>query len=227
MPSPHAPGTNTDAPAAPAPAERVRLRPRTLRDAGLDGTPAETYKDDDRSRVWRIDHATHGPVVVKQFVYQPARQRVSLVVGVHPAQLEAARNHQLQEAGVPVVPLIDGGEERVGFGGRAWLATPLMGTSMQRRIANPATDDAQATGLIDDAAALTRRLIDAGYTFKDLKPSNIVLDDTGQPRLIDVGSTKPDTSRKQVTRMLAVMDRVLKRDGVSRALRERYRDAVG
>ena len=214
-------GNTTDTPSF---AGRIGLR--TLCAAGLDGPPAETYKGDTRSRVWRVDHATHGPVVVKQFVYQPARQRVSLAVGVHPAQLEAARNHQLQEAGVPVVPLIDGGEERCGFGGRVWLATPFVGASLQRRITDSAVDDVRVSELIDSAAMLTRRLLKAGYTFKDLKPSNIIIDDAGAMHLIDVGSAKPSTREKHIVRMLAVMDRVLKRDGIQQALCERYRRSV-
>ncbi|MEM9414587.1 MAG: lipopolysaccharide kinase InaA family protein [Planctomycetota bacterium] len=206
---------------------RLRLRPRPLGAAGLDAAPAEVYKDDPRSKVWRVEHTALGPVVVKQFVYRPIRQRLSLAVGVHPAQLELARNHQLAQAGVPVVPIIDCGEERAGLGGRAWLATPVMGASLQRLLTDDACGEARTAELIDSAAALTRRLLDAGYTFKDLKPSNVVVDDAGVMRLIDVGSARPDTSKKQALRMLAVMDRVLKRDGVGRAMRERYRDAVG
>lgn len=215
-----------DTPPQPDPADRPRMRPRSLADAGLDGEADEVYKQDGRSKVWRVEHATLGPVVVKRFEYTPSRQRVSLIVGTHPGQHELKRNRQLALAGVPVVPILDAGEERAGFGGRAWLATPLMGTSMQRHLTNPGTTHAQRETLIDGAAKLTRRLLDAGYTFKDLKPSNIVLDDAGAMQLIDVGSARPDTSQKQTTRMLAVMDRVLKRDGVGRELRERYRDQV-
>ncbi|MFI4859534.1 MAG: hypothetical protein ACIAXF_02510 [Phycisphaerales bacterium JB063] len=208
-------------------AGRLRLQPRSLAAAGLDGEALEVYKSDARSRVWRVDHATLGPVVVKQFVYRPVRQRVSLVVGVHPAQLELARNAQLAQSGVPVVPIVDCGEARAGLGGRAWLATRVMGASLQRLLTGGGSDEGRAGELIDAASALTGRLIGAGYTFKDLKPSNIVVDGEGVMRLIDVGSARPDTSGKQVVRMLAVMDRVLKRDGVGRALRERYRDALG
>ena len=211
---------------APPAAERLRLRPRTLCAAGLDGPPTGIYKDDARSRVWRVDHAIHGPVVVKQFVYQPTRQRASLAVGVHPAQLEAARNYQLQEAGVSVVPLIDGGEERCGLGGRVWLATPFVGASLQCRLKDSVIDETRASELIDAAAILTRRLLKAGYTFKDLKPSNIIIDDAGAMHLIDVGSVKPSTREKHIVRMLAVMDRVLKRDGIKQTLCERYRRSV-
>ena len=215
-----------DPPAAPRPAKRPRMRPRSLAEAGLAGEPVEVYKQDARSRVWRVELATLGPVVVKRFEYTPSRQRVSLIVGTHPGQHELKRNRQLAAAGVPVVPILDAGEERAGLGGRAWLATPLIGTSMQRAITDPATTASQLELLIDQAATLTRQLLDAGYTFKDLKPSNIVLDDAGQMHLIDVGCAKPDTSKKQTTRMLAVMDRVLKRDGLDRELRERYRKKV-
>ena len=80
--------------------------------------------------------------------------------------------------------------------------------------------------LIDAAARLTRKLLKAGYTFKDLKPSNIIIDGAGVMHLIDVGSAKPSTRKKQVARMLAVMDRVLKRNDIQQALCERYRRSV-
>lgn len=223
MPDPVKP---SDPPHAPAPDPRPRMHPRSLAQAGLDGEPAEVYKHDARSKVWRVEHGTLGPVVVKRFEYTPGRQRVSLIVGTHPGQHELKRNRQLAAAGVPVVPILEAGEERAGFGGRAWLATPLTGTSLQRLLTAPDTSDVQRETLIDDAAELTRQLIAAGFTFKDLKPSNIVVGEHDRLLLIDVGSARPDTSKKQTTRMLAVMDRVLKRDGVSRELRERYRQGI-
>ena len=216
---------NPPGPACPVTA-RLRLRPRSLHDAGLDGPPATVYKDDARSRVWSTEHVAYGLVVVKQFTYSSARQRAARVAGIHPAQCEAARNHQLRTSGVPVVPLVDGGEERAGFGRRIWLATPFTGISLQHRITDPAVDDVGASELIDAAARLTRKLLKAGYTFKDLKPSNIIIDGAGVMHLIDVGSAKPSTRKKQVARMLAVMDRVLKRNGIQQTLCERYRRSV-
>ena len=222
MPTPH----ESDRPSPDKAKTSLRIGPRSLRAAGLDGQAEEVYKNDPRSKVWRVEHKTLGPVVVKQFTYNPVRQRLSLIVGVHPAQLELARNQQLQAARVPVIAIIDGGEERAGFGGRCWLATPQVGTSLQRLLTTPNIDEQRAIDLIDQAATLTRTMLDAGYTFKDLKPSNIVIEGAGDAYLIDVGSAKPDTTSKQTQRMLAVMDRVLKRDGVSNALRERFQEQI-
>lgn len=207
--------------------EPTHIHPRSLIQAGLDGDVIEVYKHDARSKVWLVEHATRGAIVVKRFEYRPARQRLSLIVGTHPAQVELARNHQLRKAGVRVIPIIDAGEERSGFGGRSWLATPQSGRSLQNLLTDTSTSTSEAEALILSAASLTQSLIGAGYTFKDLKPSNIIIDETGDAFLIDVGCAKPDTSHKQVTRMLAVMDRVLKRDGVGRELRERYRQKLG
>jgi len=202
------------------------IRPRSLSQAGLNGPELEVYKHDARSRVWRVDHETHGPVVVKRFEYRPLRQRLSLIVGIHPGACELRRNQQLGEAQVPVVPILDAGEQRDGMGGRVWLATPVMGTSLQRRLTGAEVDQTQAKRWVDAASDLARALLGAGFTFKDFKPSNVIITDTGDAMLIDVGCARPDTSAKQVTRMLAVMDRVMKRDGLSRELRERFRKRV-
>lgn len=185
------------------------------------GATVQTYKEDARSLVWRMA----GGHVAKRFVHSPVRQRATLLVGRHPAQLEWRANRTLRAAGVAVVPIVDGGIERVGVGSHVWLVTPWMGESLQHVIRD------RAEGLRADAvlaaAALTRRLLEAGLVFRDLKPSNIVLDAEGRAHLLDVGSVRATRSPKRIAAMLAVMDRVLARDGADEALRRRYAEAVG
>ncbi|NQV82092.1 MAG: hypothetical protein HQ495_16160 [Alphaproteobacteria bacterium] len=196
----------------------VLLTPRSLADARLDGPAIETFKADARSRVWRVNR-DGVDLVVKRFEYSPWRQAFGRMLGIHPAQLELAAQRTLEAAGVRVITTIDCGMDK----GRAWLATPAVGTSLQRALASNRDDHA---ALMDAAATLTLALIEAGFTFKDLKPSNILIDNRGDAWLIDVGSVKNTTSRKAVRRMLEVMRRVLARDRVASDLIERFCDAT-
>jgi tRNA A-37 threonylcarbamoyl transferase component Bud32 len=192
----------------------VRLSSRTLAQAGLDGLSLEVFKSDSRSRVWLVDGSDNKKVVVKQFVYQPLRQQLARCVGYHPAQRELNGNDRLKNAGVPVVPVFDCGIED----GKAWLATPYLGESLLRCLRK----GEQIHVFIDAAAILALTLISAGYTFKDLKPSNMIIDERGQAHLIDAGSVKRSVSPSEIHRMLGVMDRVLARDGIENGYREQF-----
>jgi hypothetical protein len=201
------------------------VRQRTLEDAGLGAAPMRTFKADRRSHVWLVD-AVEGRRVIKQFVYSPLRQRLALLLGTHPGRRELACNRRLGAAGVRVVPIVDAGIEGRGLGCRAWLATPLTGSSLHHLLDDSGGDDDARGRLIDAAAALAADLIRAGFWFKDLKPSNIVIDEAGEAWLIDVGSARPAQKPSETKRMLKVMDRVLKRAGADKALRQRFGDAV-
>ena len=209
----------------PMRASSARWRLRTLADAGLAGPPVLVYKSDQRSRVWRVQ-GPGGSYVVKQFIHTPLKQRLTMMVRRHPAQCEMRMNCRLCHAGVAVIPIDDAGVERVGLGVHVWLATPLAGMSLQRRLGAQVLDPEEAERWIDAAAQLTEDLNAAGFWFKDLKPSNILIDDDGRGRLIDVGSARRLTDPSQVLRMLAVMDRVLARDGVGDDLRRRFRSRL-
>lgn len=203
-------------------------RSRSLAQAGLAGPDDVVFKHDARSRVWQTSTSA-GVRVIKRFEHQPWRQRLALLLGGcaagHPGRLELRWNRRLRARGVRVVPIIDAGWEPAGLGCRVWLATPHMGESMQQRLrGNPSHEQGKA--LVDAAAALARDLLAANLTFKDLKPSNIIIDEQGRGWLIDVGSVRPATSPRARARMLAVMDRVLARDGASTAWRERFLDQV-
>lgn len=211
---------------APDAGQPIRLRRRSLADARLHGDAVDVFKEDGRSRVWRVDHTQHGPVVVKRFAYNPLRQRAALAMGLHPGQLELRQNRRLRDAGVAVVPIIDAGVEPAGVGARVWLATPRVGKSLQALLQQPGQTPEARQALLGAAAGLARRLIEVGYTFKDFKPSNLVIDDAGRPHLIDVGSARRDDSPGQVARMIAVMDRVLDRDGVDEDGRLFFRERV-
>ncbi|MHC4126571.1 MAG: lipopolysaccharide kinase InaA family protein [Planctomycetota bacterium] len=201
------------------------LRHRTLEDAGLGAAPMRTFKADGRSHVWLID-AAEGRRVIKRFVYSPLRQRLALLLGIHPGCRELACNRRLGAAGVRVVPIVDAGVEGRGPGCRAWLATPLTGSSLHILLDDSGGNDDARERLIDAAAGLGADLIRAGFWFKDLKPSNIVIDEAGEAWLIDVGSARPARKPSETKRMLKVMDRVLARAGADKALRQRFAASV-
>ncbi|MHC4100862.1 MAG: lipopolysaccharide kinase InaA family protein [Planctomycetota bacterium] len=160
---------------------RAKLHParqRTLDDAGLGTAPLRTFKADARSHVWLAD-APPGPRVVKRFEYSRLRQRLALLLGTHPALRELACNRRLREAQIRVVPIVDAGIEGRGLGCRAWLATPLTGSSLHHLLDAAQGDADNRERLIDAAARLAADLIRAGFWFKDLKPSNIVIDGSG------------------------------------------------
>ena len=200
-------------------------RHRTLNDAGLGTMPLRTFKADGRSHVWLVD-APPGQRVIKRFEYSRLRQRLSLLLGIHPGRRELKCNRRLRAAQVRVVPIVDAGVEGRGLGCSAWLATPLTGSSLHHLL-DTADQDPEGRGrLIDAAARLAADLIRAGFWFKDLKPSNIVIDESGDAWLIDVGSARPARKPAHTERMLAVMDRVLVRAGADAALRRRFDASV-
>ncbi|MHC4140596.1 MAG: lipopolysaccharide kinase InaA family protein [Planctomycetota bacterium] len=200
-------------------------RHRTLDDADLGTAPLRTFKADARSHVWLVD-APPGQRVIKRFEYSRLRQRLSLLLGIHPGRRELKCNRRLRAAQVRVVPIVDAGVESRGLGCRAWLATPLTGSSLHHLL-DAADEDTEDRGrLIDAAARLAADLIRAGFWFKDLKPSNIVIDESGDAWLIDVGSARPARKPAHTERMLAVMDRVLVRAGADANLRRRFDASV-
>jgi tRNA A-37 threonylcarbamoyl transferase component Bud32 len=204
---------------------QAKLQQRTLDDAGLGTAPLRTFKADGRSHVWLVD-APPGQRVIKRFEYSRLRQRLSLLLGIHPCRRELKCNHRLRAAHVRVVPIADAGVEGRGLGCRAWLATPLTGSSLHHLLDAEDADTEDRGRLIDAAARLAADLIGAGFWFKDLKPSNIVIDESGDAWLIDVGSARPARKPADTERMLAVMDRVLVRAGADAALRRRFDASV-
>lgn len=182
----------------------------------------EVLKLDGRSRVW-IERDGPAPRVVKRFEAAPRRQRLRLWLGLHPAQQELRWNRRLRRMGVPVVPVIAAGHEPVGLGTRAWLATPWWGDSLHHRLRAAAGDAAAVERLLDAAAPVIAALAARGLRFRDLKPSNIVIDEQGRAALIDVGGMRRGGGDRDLPRMLEVLERRLERLGVDADLRRRLR----
>jgi len=188
--------------------------------------PAEVYKSDARSRVWRIDRtvAHGGPVVVKRFDYAPWRQLLAWLIGLHPAQRERRSNHRLLQAGLPVVPITDHGITDFSWTGcRLWLAGPYTGRSIQdlfRR--GQLSKRHRRLTVLRAAAHLTLELIRHNYYFRDLKPSNILIDEADRAWLIDVGAVRHSQRPIHGLKMLALLRRKAREDGVNRSDQLRF-----
>ncbi len=195
------------------------LPPRSVRAAGFSGEH-EVFKADRRSRVWRTSRDGQ-PAVVKRFEHDPRRQRAALLLGVHPAQRELVRNAWLSAAGIRVVTPIDAGVERCRPGRRAWLATPAVGRSLDHLLKAEGGRERDEAA-VDAAARLAADLVAAGFSLKDLKPSNFLIDDDGEAWLIDVSNASRLRSRRTLRRMLGVMDRAMVRSRVRDDLRSRF-----
>lgn len=204
----------TDAPRTPpAPA------PQQIVAAVRRGEQGEVYKQDRRSRVWRID-LDQAPAVVKRFEHSPPRQLAAWLLGMHPAQVERRANRRLTRDGIAVVPIAAHGVVAAGLGLKAWLATPWAGRPLVTLLAErPSGPHRRALAVA--VGRLAGVLIALGWFFKDLKTSNILVDEAGAVRLIDVGSARRRWTRGQAIRMLVMLDRTAERDGASRADRLR------
>ena len=206
---------------------RLVWRAKPVTQSACFGPTRTIYKQDRRSEVWHMSGAS-GDYVAKRFLHSPLRQRAALWTGLHPAQLELRRNAALQRAAVPVVAIVDVGIEmqRAGGGCHVWLITPRLGESLHRLLVREDVSDAARRRWLSAAATLTCQLLRAGFTFRDLKPSNIVIDEAGAARLLDVAGVRRGTPRRRVAHMLALMDRVLTRAGMDEAMRRHYADEV-
>lgn len=163
-------------------------------------------------------------MVVKRFDYAPWRQRLAWLIGIHPAQRERRSNRRLHQAGLPVVPITNHGMIDLSWSGcRLWLATPYTGRSLQNLIRSGALEDRhRRLAALHAAANLTLALIRRHYYFRDLKPSNILIDSTGQAWLIDVGGVRGSNRQIHVIKMLELLRRKTRQDGVSRSDQLRF-----
>lgn len=191
---------------------------RSVTSAALRAKPTHVYKTDRRSRVWRLE-GPHGPIVIKRFEYNRLIQWLAALLLIHPAQRERRRNRQLIHAGFSVPPVIGWGATRDG---RFWLATPYQGPTLHRRICDRELDHPACNRSIAEAVGqFVGRLVAGGYFFRDLKTTNIIVDDDHRVWLIDVGSVRRLRSRQHVIRMIMLLDQTARRAGATRTTRLR------
>lgn len=191
------------------------------------------------------------PVVIKRFAHAPWRQRLAWGLSIHPAQYEMRHADGLARQGLAVVGVIDGcyvtarqwrgwrepwptsaappmstvGEVDLtslpGEGGclaTSWVGPSLLHWLRGQAVVGPACPQATVLEAVGDQAA---KLLAGGWVFRDLRSANIVLDESGRPFLIDVGSARPGRpwqpggAPRRAWRTLRMLDHSLERDGVA------------
>jgi tRNA A-37 threonylcarbamoyl transferase component Bud32 len=188
--------------------------------------PVEVYKHDARSRVWRIDTPGGLSFVIKQFEYNPFKQRLAALLWMHPGQRERWCCDRLYKAWIPVVPIIASGKIRDGTGMKLWLATPYMGKSLYNLIHHGELSDAEQRGRVLDAVGvLTGGLVRKGLFNRDHKASNIIIDGEDRAWLIDVGAIRFRRGRADTRRMLGNLRANMVDAGASQADLERLDQA--
>ena len=162
--------------------------------------PTQVYKQDRRSRVWRIDAPDGRAYVIKRFEYSPIKQMLAGMLGIHPGQRERRCCEMLKAAGLAVVPIVGGGVSQRKY----WLVTPYTGKSLYNLLHHgELTDPQKRTQLMTAVGQLTRQLAAKGLFNRDHKASNIVVDEDAKPWLIDVVGVRRSRGQKDTDRMLA------------------------
>ncbi|MEZ6190281.1 MAG: lipopolysaccharide kinase InaA family protein [Phycisphaerales bacterium] len=165
--------------------------------------PAEVYKHDARSRVWRIDAPDGRSFVIKRFEFNPIRQALGQLLRVHPGMREIKQTRLLIDRGIPVVPIVASGTQRRGGGVFFWLATPYVGKSVFNLLYHGDLSDAERrAAVLDGVGRLTGELIAEGFFNRDHKASNILIDAEGKPLLIDCGAVRWHGGKTDSRRML-------------------------
>lgn len=169
----------------------------------------EVYKEDRRSRVWRVEDEAGRAWVIKRFDHSPLRQRLMAKIGQHPAQREVNWHAKLITAELPVVPIAAAGHDGLG---RRWLVTPWRGDDLamwirQGRLGNDASRRHEVTRQLGSMAG---RIMQMRVFNRDFKARNFVVDEDGKVWLIDAGGCRGGKGTPLLTialRMLTLLNR--------------------
>ncbi|MEM7627317.1 MAG: hypothetical protein AAF333_17100 [Planctomycetota bacterium] len=163
------------------------------------------FKQDRRTRVWLIEGGHGQRWVIKRFDHAPLRQTLTAALGRHPVQREVLWHGRLIDAGLAVVPAFDLGADDAG---RRHQATPYRGPTLYDLLReNPPPAAKARHDLTRQAGRLTGQLLALRVFYRDLKASNLVVDDNGTLYLIDAG----DCRGAKGTPLLATALRMLAR----------------
>ncbi len=164
----------------------------------------EVYKEDRRSRVWRVEDEAGRPWVIKRFDHSPLRQRLMAKLGQHPAQREIDWHEKLIAAALPVVPITASGHDELG---RHWLITPWRGDdlAMWVRQGKLAADTKLRHDITRQLGELAGRIMQMRVFHRDFKARNVVVDAAGKVWLIDAGGCRGGKG----TPLLAIALRIL------------------
>lgn len=148
----------------------------------------EWFKQDRKSRVWRVQDEQGRSWVVKRFERPAWRQRLAVLLRIHPAWKERRWHTALSEQGLPVVRIMEHGIDEQG---RHWLASPYVGVSLYNWLRlTPPGRSAMRHDLTRQAGRLTGELLARRLYNRDHKGSNLVIDSAGKLWLIDAGGCR-------------------------------------
>ncbi|MEL7087914.1 MAG: hypothetical protein AAGL98_05645, partial [Planctomycetota bacterium] len=135
------------------------------------------FKEDRKTRVWMIRDGTDRRWVIKRYNRAGLRQKVQAVFGVHPLQKEALWHDRLAVAGLNTVPVYDLGNDPTG---RRHQATPYAGKTFYDVLReNPAPGPLHRHALTRQAGRITGQLLALRVLYRDLKSTNLVVDEQG------------------------------------------------
>lgn len=160
-------------------------------------------------------------MIVKRFEHFTLRQLAASLVGKHPAQRELKMAKELRDKGVAVVPIVGHGKQWAGLGCKLFLVTPYVGKSVhQLGREGELESPVRRKHVVDQIAAVTAKLVEREVYFRDLKASNILMDNKARLWLIDVGSARKAGKRVHMLKMLGMLLKTLAMEEIPPA--ERY-----
>lgn len=166
------------------------------------------FKEDRRTRVWRVEDGRGQGWAIKRFGHPALRQKLSAAFGAHPVQRETLWHDRLITAGLPVAPAYDLGSDDAG---RRYQATPYFGPTLYDVLRqDPPPSAERRHELTRQAGRLTGQLLALRIFYRDLKASNLVVDEHDVVRLIDAGDcrgAKGTPLLATALRMLTKLDR--------------------
>jgi len=194
----------------------------------LNHEPIEVYKDDGRSRVWRVQTDDVGDVVIKRFDHAGLRQVLSWPMHLHPAQLEMRGTARLRDAQIPVVEPIAQGWVGQGLHAKRSFVYPYAGPTLQQLMGESRwqANHSFRHCVLDGLQTLTSKLLQANLVHRDLKVSNLVLpeitsEQTGRDQVniqcIDAGAVRRSRSPRRRAHTVGMLLHTLRKAGLDEA----------
>lgn len=167
---------------------------------------AKVFKQDHRSKVWQTSPIDGKEYVIKLFTFNPIRQTLLAMIGLHPAQQEIRAHKRLQQLNIPVEKILHHGTSQNQW----YLITQAQQSCIYNWIRNQSNlnNFQQRHAIARQLGNLVGQLLQNGHYFKDMKQSNVIIDSQQKLKLIDAGSVKriPKWSQKKYAiRMLTLL----------------------
>lgn len=164
---------------------------------------AKIFKHDARSKVWQTLPVDDHEYVIKLFTFNTLKQQFLAIIGLHPAQQEIRAHKRLEQLKIPVVKILCKGRYKFQF----LLVTQAQGRSVHNWILTNFHHSPfqQRQSITKQLGTLVGQLLKNGYYFKDMKQSNVIIDQQNQLKLIDAGSIKKTCKRNQIMHAIKML----------------------